>query len=58
MRKIDKTIVPRNPYALAAKQKKAGKHVDTQKTERQKSKQDIRQELDFKKVNEISDNTK
>jgi hypothetical protein len=45
MKKIDKTIVPRNPYAVAAKQKKAGKHEDNPKAERQKSKQNIREAL-------------
>ncbi|MGL4668820.1 MAG: hypothetical protein ACRCWR_12940 [Saezia sp.] len=53
MKKIGKTIVPRNPYAVAANQKKAGKHEDNPKAERQKSKQNIREEVDGEKTNSL-----
>lgn len=43
MKVRNKTLVPRNPYAVAAGQKKAGKHDKSNKAKRQESKQQLRQ---------------
>jgi len=45
MKVRNKTLVPRNPFAVAASQKKAGKHETSSKTQRQKDKQAIQKSL-------------
>lgn len=41
MKTRNKTVVPRNPYAVAATLKKAGKHEKSNKAKRQENKQTL-----------------
>ena len=45
MKKRDKTIVPRNPFAVAARQRVAGAHEKSFKAMRQQQKQQLRHAL-------------
>ncbi|GAB7129481.1 hypothetical protein JCM19000A_39890 [Silvimonas sp. JCM 19000] len=52
MKTRDKTLVPRNPFAVAASQRKAGAHEKTEKTKRRDARQALKREMaqaDFKK---------
>ncbi|CAK7031736.1 hypothetical protein CUZ56_02941 [Saezia sanguinis] len=46
MKTRHKTLVPRNPYAAAAAQKKAGTHEKSTKAKRQQAKRQLRALLD------------
>lgn len=45
MKNRDKTLVPRNPFAVAASQRKAGAHEKTEKTKRRDARQALKREL-------------
>ncbi|WP_200915001.1 hypothetical protein [Jeongeupia sp. HS-3] len=43
MKKIGNTLVPRNPFAVAASSRKAGSHEQTEKARRRDARQALRQ---------------